>query len=96
MGLSTLAAIGGNEILHAANRGEKITVIFVNNAIYGMTGGQELDDQPRVLRCGGQRIQRYQSPLAEGVDPLRLTPLEQSSEQGTQEPQQLLVLACRA
>jgi len=35
-----LASIGGNEILHAANRGEKITVIFVNNAIYGMTGGQ--------------------------------------------------------
>jgi 2-oxoglutarate ferredoxin oxidoreductase subunit beta len=28
------------EIVHAANRGEKITVIFVNNAIYGMTGGQ--------------------------------------------------------
>jgi 2-oxoisovalerate ferredoxin oxidoreductase beta subunit len=35
-----LAAIGGNEILQAANRGENITVIFVNNAIYGMTGGQ--------------------------------------------------------
>ena len=35
-----LAAIGGNEILHAANRGESITVFFVNNAIYGMTGGQ--------------------------------------------------------
>jgi 2-oxoisovalerate ferredoxin oxidoreductase beta subunit len=35
-----LAAIGGNEILHAANRGEDFTVIFVNNAIYGMTGGQ--------------------------------------------------------
>lgn len=35
-----LAAIGGNEILHAANRGEKITVIFLNNAVYGMTGGQ--------------------------------------------------------
>ena len=35
-----LAAIGGNEILQAANRGESITVIFVNNAIYGMTGGQ--------------------------------------------------------
>ncbi|HEX5139080.1 MAG TPA: thiamine pyrophosphate-dependent enzyme, partial [Planctomycetota bacterium] len=33
-------SIGGNEILHAANRGEKITVIFLNNAIYGMTGGQ--------------------------------------------------------
>jgi len=35
-----LAAIGTAEIVHAANRGEKITVIFVNNAIYGMTGGQ--------------------------------------------------------
>lgn len=35
-----LASIGTNEILHAANRGEKITTIFVNNAIYGMTGGQ--------------------------------------------------------
>ncbi|MCI0494529.1 2-oxoacid:acceptor oxidoreductase family protein [candidate division KSB1 bacterium] len=35
-----LAAIGGAEIINAANRGEAITVIFVNNAIYGMTGGQ--------------------------------------------------------
>ncbi len=35
-----LAAIGGNEIMHAANRGENITVFFVNNACYGMTGGQ--------------------------------------------------------
>jgi len=35
-----MAAIGGNEILQAANRGENITVFFVNNAIYGMTGGQ--------------------------------------------------------
>ncbi|MCI0496514.1 2-oxoacid:acceptor oxidoreductase family protein, partial [candidate division KSB1 bacterium] len=35
-----LAAIGGDEILQAANRGENMTVIFVNNAIYGMTGGQ--------------------------------------------------------
>jgi 2-oxoisovalerate ferredoxin oxidoreductase beta subunit len=35
-----LAAIGGAEIINAANRGENITVIFVNNAIYGMTGGQ--------------------------------------------------------
>ena len=35
-----LASIGTNEIIHAANRGEKITVVFVNNAIYGMTGGQ--------------------------------------------------------
>ncbi|MCP4421232.1 MAG: 2-oxoglutarate oxidoreductase [Chloroflexi bacterium] len=35
-----LASIGMAEIIHAAARGEKITVIFVNNAIYGMTGGQ--------------------------------------------------------
>jgi 2-oxoisovalerate ferredoxin oxidoreductase beta subunit len=35
-----LAAIGMAEILHAANRGEHITVIFINNAIYSMTGGQ--------------------------------------------------------
>ncbi|MGE5582523.1 MAG: thiamine pyrophosphate-dependent enzyme [Bacillota bacterium] len=35
-----LASIGTAEIVHAANRGEKITVIFINNAIYGMTGGQ--------------------------------------------------------
>ncbi|WP_419786211.1 thiamine pyrophosphate-dependent enzyme [Pseudodesulfovibrio sp.] len=35
-----LASIGMAEIIHAANRGEKISVIFVNNTVYGMTGGQ--------------------------------------------------------
>ena len=35
-----LASIGAAEVVHAAMRGEKITTIFVNNAIYGMTGGQ--------------------------------------------------------
>jgi len=35
-----LASIGTAEVVHAAARGENITVIFVNNAIYGMTGGQ--------------------------------------------------------
>jgi len=35
-----LASIGTAEIIHCANRGEKVTVVFVNNAIYGMTGGQ--------------------------------------------------------
>ena len=35
-----LASIGTAETVHAASRGEKITVIFINNAIYGMTGGQ--------------------------------------------------------
>lgn len=41
-----LAAIGGNEILHSANRGENITVFFVNNGIYGMTGGQMAPTTP--------------------------------------------------
>lgn len=36
-----LAAIGTAEIIHAAARGEKITVIFINNTTYGMTGGQQ-------------------------------------------------------
>ncbi|MCA9940320.1 MAG: 2-oxoglutarate oxidoreductase [Anaerolineales bacterium] len=35
-----LASIGMGEVVHAASRGEQITVIFINNAIYGMTGGQ--------------------------------------------------------
>ncbi|PIU41420.1 MAG: 2-oxoglutarate oxidoreductase [Candidatus Omnitrophica bacterium CG07_land_8_20_14_0_80_42_15] len=35
-----LAAIGTSEILHTANRGENISVVFVNNGVYGMTGGQ--------------------------------------------------------
>lgn len=35
-----LAAIGTAETIHAANRGENITAVFINNAVYGMTGGQ--------------------------------------------------------
>jgi len=35
-----LAAIGTAETFHAANRGENITILFINNAVYGMTGGQ--------------------------------------------------------
>jgi len=35
-----LAAIGTAETIHAANRGENLTAIFINNAVYGMTGGQ--------------------------------------------------------
>jgi len=41
-----LAAIGTAEIVHAANRGESITVFFLNNAIYGMTGGQVAPTTP--------------------------------------------------
>jgi 2-oxoglutarate ferredoxin oxidoreductase subunit beta len=35
-----LASIGTNEVVHAAARGENITTVFINNAVYGMTGGQ--------------------------------------------------------
>jgi 2-oxoglutarate ferredoxin oxidoreductase subunit beta len=56
-----LAAIGTAEIIHAANRGEKFTTIFVNNAIYGMTGGQMA---PTTLV--GQRA----TTAPEGRDPI--------------------------
>lgn len=62
-----LAAIGGNEILGAANRGENITVIFVNNAIYGMTGGQmaptSLEGQITTTSPSGRDIYDTGSPL---------------------------------
>lgn len=43
-----LASIGIGEIIHAANRGEKFTTVFINNAIYGMTGGQMA---PTTMPC---------------------------------------------
>lgn len=53
-----LASIGAAEIIHAAMRGENITVIFVNNAIYGMTGGQmaptTLSGQKSTTSPGGR------------------------------------------
>ena len=57
-----LASIGAAEIVHAANRSENISVIFINNAIYGMTGGQMA---PTTLL--GQRTTTTQ----DGRDPLR-------------------------
>jgi 2-oxoisovalerate ferredoxin oxidoreductase beta subunit len=68
-----LAGIGLSHILHAANRGENITVIFVNNAIYGMTGGQMAPTTPlgwRTLTSPGGRSARndgYPINLAELV-----------------------------
>ena len=67
-----LAAIGTAEIMHAAARGENITVIFINNAIYGMTGGQMA---PTSLP--GQRTKS--SPMGRDVKiagyPLRMSEL---------------------
>lgn len=62
-----LAAIGTAEIIHAANRGENITVFFVNNATYGMTGGQmaptTLIGQRTTTTPSGRKAQREGYPL---------------------------------
>lgn len=62
-----LAAIGTAEIVHAANRGENITVIFINNATYGMTGGQmaptTLVGQKTTTTLKGRNIKSTGYPL---------------------------------
>jgi 2-oxoglutarate ferredoxin oxidoreductase subunit beta len=62
-----LAAIGTGETIHAANRGERITAIFVNNAVYGMTGGQmaptTLPDQKTTTTPYGRDIKLEGYPL---------------------------------
>ena len=62
-----LAAIGGNETLHACNRGENIVIIFVNNGIYGMTGGQMAPTTLAGMRTStspyGREIETMGSPL---------------------------------
>ncbi|HHY36627.1 MAG TPA: 2-oxoglutarate oxidoreductase [Firmicutes bacterium] len=62
-----LASIGTAEIVHAANRGERITVIYVNNAIYGMTGGQmaptTLEGQVTATSPRGRDIKQAGHPM---------------------------------
>ncbi len=62
-----LAAIGTAEIIHTANRGENITVIFVNNGVYGMTGGQmaptTLAGQKTATSLQGRNLRRDGYPL---------------------------------
>lgn len=62
-----LASIGTAEIVHAAHRGEKISTIFVNNAIYGMTGGQmaptTLIGQKTTTSPGGRTVEHSGMPL---------------------------------
>jgi 2-oxoglutarate ferredoxin oxidoreductase subunit beta len=62
-----LAAIGTTETVHAANRGENFTVIFVNNAVYGMTGGQmaptTLLEQKTTTTPFGRRSKEEGFPL---------------------------------
>lgn len=63
-----LAAIGTAETIHAANRGENIAIIFINNAIYGMTGGQmaptTLEGQKTATTPYGRRVDLNGYPLA--------------------------------
>ncbi|MCM8757552.1 MAG: thiamine pyrophosphate-dependent enzyme [Candidatus Omnitrophica bacterium] len=62
-----LAAIGTNETIHAANRGENLTVIFINNAVYGMTGGQmaptTLVGQKTATTPYGRKVNLHGWPL---------------------------------
>ncbi|PIE86372.1 MAG: 2-oxoglutarate oxidoreductase [Bacteroidia bacterium] len=62
-----LASIGAAEIMHACNRGENIVVIFINNAIYGMTGGQmaptTLVGQPTATSPYGRNVELHGHPL---------------------------------
>ncbi len=62
-----LAAIGTAELIHTANRGENVTIIFVNNAVYGMTGGQmaptTLDGQITATTPSGRTLQGCGAPL---------------------------------
>ena len=62
-----IAAIGTAETIHAANRGERVTSIFVNNAVYGMTGGQmaptTIPGQVTTTSPGGRLPLRDGNPL---------------------------------
>ena len=62
-----LASIGMGEIMHAANRGENITIVFLNNAIYGMTGGQmaptTIPGQKTTSSPGGRDVEQTGFPL---------------------------------
>ena len=62
-----LAAIGTNETIHAANRGENLSVVFINNAVYGMTGGQlaptTLLGQKTSTSIEGREIKAHGYPL---------------------------------
>ncbi|MBW1768871.1 MAG: 2-oxoglutarate oxidoreductase [Deltaproteobacteria bacterium] len=62
-----MASIGIAEIIHAANRGEKFTTIFVNNAVYGMTGGQmaptTMPNQRTTTSPFGRNVEEVGMPI---------------------------------
>ena len=67
-----LASIGAAEIVHAAMRGEKFTTIFINNAIYGMTGGQmaptTLIGQRATTAPLGRTVEQAGKPMLSTLD----------------------------
>lgn len=67
-----LAAIGTAETIHACNRGENITIIFVNNGIYGMTGGQMA---PTTLPGMKSSTSPYGREVSSMGNPLKITEL---------------------
>ena len=67
-----LAAIGTAETIHACNRGENIVIIFINNGIYGMTGGQMA---PTTLPGMKSSTSPYGRNIAEMGNPLKITEL---------------------
>ncbi|MDA3906069.1 MAG: thiamine pyrophosphate-dependent enzyme [Bacteroidales bacterium] len=67
-----LAAIGGNETIHACNRGENIVIIFINNGIYGMTGGQMA---PTTLPGMKSSTSPYGRDISTMGHPLKMTEL---------------------
>ncbi|AMC10550.1 2-oxoglutarate oxidoreductase [Lutibacter profundi] len=67
-----LAAIGTAETIHACNRGENIVIIFVNNGIYGMTGGQMA---PTTLEGMKSSTSPYGREIATMGSPLKITEL---------------------
>ncbi|MDO3376694.1 thiamine pyrophosphate-dependent enzyme [Geoalkalibacter halelectricus] len=67
-----LAAIGTSEIIHAANRGEDLTVVFVNNTTYGMTGGQMA---PTTLAGQKTSTSPYGRDIANDGRPMRMAEL---------------------
>ena len=78
-----LASIGLSEIIHCANRGENITVIFINNTVYGMTGGQMA---PTTLQGQKTTTSPYGRSLTADGYPMKmaemLAPLEGTSYVG--------------
>ncbi|HIE44393.1 MAG TPA: 2-oxoglutarate oxidoreductase [Candidatus Omnitrophica bacterium] len=72
-----LAAIGTGEIIHTANRAENITTIFVNNAVYGMTGGQMA---PTTLLKQKTKTTPYGREVKEAGFPMRVPEMLKSLE----------------